>query len=236
MTYISTRRAARLATMAVLICAPALSVPAAAQPGSPGCADLGGTVGADQNCRIHTENPTYTIDMSYPLDYPDQQALNDFVTHDRDRFVDFTARTRPRDFPYTHGLTPHTYQSGTSTSGTRSVVFEVYDDTGAHPVTGFKSFNYSLGTHTAITLDTLFKPGADPVAVLDPIVQRFMDRHWDGSEGPAPHNTLGAKVYESFAITDAAIIFYIGQGMWLPEVGGPQRVSIPRSALTALLA
>lgn len=233
MTMTITRLAA---TMAVLICAPVFSVPAVAQPGTPGCADLGGTVGAEQTCHIHTETSTYTIDMSYPLDYPDQQALTDFVMHDRDHFVDFMAQTRPRDFPYGHELTPHTYRSGTSTSGTQSVVFDVYDDTGAHPVTGFKAFNYDLDTHTAITLDTLFKPGADPVALLDPIVQRFMDRHWEGYDGPAPHNTLGAKVYQSFAITDDAIIFYIGQGMWLPEVDGPQRVSVPRSELAALLA
>lgn len=53
---------------------------------------------------------------------------------------------------------------------------------------------------------------------------------------PAAAQHLGAKVYQSFAITDDAIIFYIGQGMWLPEVDGPQRVSIPRAELAALLA
>ncbi len=36
------------------------------------CVDLGGTVGQDQICRVHTANPTYTLDISFPNDYPDQ--------------------------------------------------------------------------------------------------------------------------------------------------------------------
>jgi hypothetical protein len=212
------------------------SVPAVAHPGTPGCADLGGTVDVEHACHIHTETSTYTIDIGYPLDYPDQQALTDFVTHDRDQFVDFMAQTRPRDVPYEHGWKPHTYRSGASTSGTQSVVFDVYDDTGAHPVTGFKAFNYDLGARSAITLATLFKPGTDPVATLDPIVQRYMNKRRQSTLEPPPHNTLGAEVYQNFAITDDAIIFYIGQGMWLPEVDGPQRVPVPRSELAAVLA
>ncbi len=96
----------------------------------------------------------------------------------------------------------------------------MYGDSGAHPVTGFHSFNYDLRTHSPITFDALFKPGADPVAALDPIVQREMDKHWQGYGGPAPHNTLGAKTYQNFALTDDAVIFYIPQGMWLAEVAG----------------
>ena len=92
-----------------------------------------------------------------------------------------------------------------------------------------------MGAHTPITFDTLFTPGTDPVAVLDPIVQREIDKHWQGHEGPAPQNTLGAKVYQSFAITDDAVIFFIGQGMWLPEVAGPQQVSVPRTELASVL-
>lgn len=219
-----------VAAMAALLCATASSASTAAQPGAPGCLGIGGTVAADQSCRVRVETPTYTIDASYPLDYADQPALSDFVKHDKDEFVGFMAQTRPRDLPYRHELTPHSYSS----SGTQSVVFDVYDDTGAHPVTGFTAFNYDLGTATPVTFDTLFKPAS--VTTLDPIVQRFMDRRWEGYEGPAPQNTLGARVYQNFAITDDAIIFFIGQGMWLPEVAGPQRVSVPRSELVSVLA
>jgi len=34
----------------------------------------------------------------------------------------------------------------------------------------------------------------------------------------------------------AALLFFIPQGMWLAEVAGPQRVSVPRSELASVLA
>jgi hypothetical protein len=113
---------------------------------------------------------------------------------------------------------------------------EFVDFTAAHPVTGFQSFNYDANAHRPITIDTLFKPGTDPVAVLDPIVQRAMDKHWQGYGGPAPRNTLGARTYQNFALTDDAVIFYISQGVWLAEGAGPQSISVPRSELAAVLA
>jgi Protein of unknown function (DUF3298) len=74
------------------------------------------------------------------------------------------------------------------------------------------------------------------IVVLFAVDIKIAGSLWEGYEGPAPQNTLGAKVYQNFAITDDAIIFYIGQGMWLPEVDGPQRVSVPRSELASVLA
>jgi hypothetical protein len=223
-----------IALAAAVVCATMFAAPASAQPA--GCAGLGGTVQDDETCHIETTTATYGVDVTYPLDYPDQQALTDFVRHDIDEFVDFVAALPPRDFPYEHAVGPHSYRSGTAESGTASAVFEIYGDSGAHPVTEFQSFNYDVGTHAPITFDTLFKPGADPVAVLDPIVQREMDRQWQGYGGPAPRNTLGARTYQNFALTDDAVIFYIPQGMWLAEVGGAKRVSVPRSELASVLA
>jgi hypothetical protein len=215
-----------------------VGAPASAQPVTPatGCADLGGTVQADQTCHVETKTATYSLEISYPLDYSDQQALTDFVKQDRDEFVDFIGTLPPRDWPYEHRVRPHTYTSGTVGSGTESVVLELYGDSGAHPVTGFHSFNYDVRTHSPITFDSLFKPGADPVAALDPIVQREMDRHWQGYGGAAPRNTLGARMYQNFALTDDAVIFYIPQGMWLAEVAGPQQISVPRLELAFVLA
>ena len=114
-------------------------------------------------------------------------------------------------------------------------MFEQYSDSGgAHPVTSFEAFNYDLGKGAPITFDTLFKPDTNPLEVLDPIVQREMREalgrlSWSGAD-----NTLGAKVYQDFAITDDAVIFFIGQGMWLPEVAGPQKVSVPRAELASM--
>ncbi len=72
--------------------------------------------------------------------------------------------------------------------------------------------------------------------VLDPIAQRAMEERWAGNGGPVPTNNLGAKVYQNFAITDDAVIFFIGQGMWLPEAAGPVEVSVPRTEIESILA
>lgn len=39
---------------------------------------------------------------------------------------------------------------------------------GAHPETYYEALNYDLGEGAAITLDTLFKPGTDPLAPQRP--------------------------------------------------------------------
>ena len=49
-------------------------------------------------------------------------------------------------------------------------------------------------------------------------------------------NPIGAQSYENFALTDDAVIFFIGQGMWTIEAAGPQEVSVPRSELVSVLA
>ncbi len=101
-------------------------------------------------------------------------------------------------------------------------------DLGAHPVTSFKAFNYDLGKGAPITFDTLFKPGTKPLDVLNPIVQREL--------GPLPFGNPEVDAYQNFAITNDAVIFFFGQGQVLPEVDGPQQVSVSRTELASLLA
>jgi Protein of unknown function (DUF3298) len=200
------------------------------------CADLGGTVAPDQICHVHTAGSSYTLDISFPVDYPDQRALTDYLTQERDQLVSYAAQNPPRrSLPYELDITGTTYRSGTPVAGTQSLVFEVYYDTGgAHPVTGYEAFNYDLSKGAPITFDSLFKPGTKPLEVLDPTVQRKLEKRWEGEGGRAPVNDLGVKVYQNFAITDDAVIFFIGQGQWLAEVAGPQKVSVPE--LASLLA
>jgi hypothetical protein len=217
--------------------ASATATPAPAASAQSACAGLGGTVDADQTCHVHSATSSYTLDMSFPLDYPDQQAVIDYLTQDRADFVDWFTKFGPdgRDRPYEHVVTAKTFRSGTPTSGTQSLVLEIEDDTGAahqgHPNTLFKAFNYDLGRNASITFDTLFKPGTDPLAVLNPIVRRELGIH-----PGIPIGDLDAKVYENFAITDDAVIFFFGQDQVLPDNNGPHQVSVPRSELASLLA
>jgi hypothetical protein len=202
-----------------------------------GCADLGGTVDTDQICQVHATTSDYTFDMSVPLDYPDQQAVVDYLKQDRADFVDWLAKfgTDGRDRPYMHDVTAKTFRSGTSNSGTQSLVLDIDDDTGAahegHPNTWYKVFNYDLSKHAPITFDTLFKPGTDPLAVLNPILQRKF-----GTGSYAPVNDLDATTYQNFAITDDAVTFYFAQDQVVADNNGPHKISVPRSELAALLA
>jgi hypothetical protein len=127
------------------------------------CADLSGTVDPDQICHVHSTGSSYNVDFNFPVGYPDQQALTDYLTQDRDRFVSYVTQLPPRnDLPYDLEAKGTTYRSGTPAPGTESVVLELYNESGgAHPVTSYKAFNYDLSKRVPITFDTLFKPGTN---------------------------------------------------------------------------
>ncbi|MGX9789664.1 esterase [Mycobacterium sp. MMS18-G62] len=211
--------------------------PAPAAPQS-ACADLGGTVGPDQTCHVRSTTPTYTLTMSFPLDYPDQKALTDVLKQDRDKFVDWVAEagSHGRGTPYQHEVTAKTYRSGTSDSGTQSVVLKVQDDTGAaheaHPNTWFAALNYDLGTRTAITFGTLFKPEVNPLEVLNPIVLHELQK----KDTDSPVNDLDEHTYENFAVTNDAVIFFFGEDEVIRDNNGPHQVSVPRAELASILA
>jgi hypothetical protein len=201
------------------------------------CADLGGTVDTDQICQVHSTTSDYTFDMSLPLDYPDQQAVIDYLKQDRADFIDWITKFGKdgRGRPLMHAVTAKTFRSGTQNSGTQTLVLDIDDDTGAahegHPNTWYKAFNYDLSKHAPITFDTLFKPGTDPLTVLNPIVQREFGTHPE-----RPVQALDATTYQSFAITDDAVIFFFAQDQVIPDNNGPHQISVPRSELAPLLA
>ncbi len=199
------------------------------------CTELKGTVGDANLCTVHTETPNYTIDMSFPVDYPDQQAVADVLTKQRDQFIELVEEPPVRDVPKALDIKSQTFRSGTPTSGTESLVFEEYSNFGgAHPVTNYDALNFDLGKKAPITFDTLFKPGADPVAVLDPLVQAELKKQLPGA--PIDDNPVGAEMYKNFALTDDAVLFFISQGQWTISAAGAQTVSIPRTELASILA
>jgi hypothetical protein len=204
------------------------------------CGDVGGTVDPDHICHVHTVTSSYTLDYTFPVDYPDQQALSGALTNERNRFVDWVATYGPdgRGRPYQEVVTATTYRSGTPTTGTQSIVLDIEDDTGAahqgHPDTRFAAFNYDLAKGTPITFDTLFKPGATPLDVLYPAVQRELAKH-QAAAAPT-FNGLDANAYQNFAITDDAVIFFFGENRLIQDDNGPHDVSVPRGDLASLIA
>lgn len=202
--------------------------------GESGCAELGGTIAADQTCNVRSATPAYTIDISLPLDYPEMGVVTDFVKRDRDDFLDWVDKFGPSDRrgrPYQYTVTAKTFRSGTPESGTQSLVLDIDNDTGfaheGHPNTIFQAFNFDLGKRAAITFDTLFKPGTNPRAVLDPIVRRQLH---------APTAELSEETYRNFALTNESVTFFFGQDQVVQDNAGPKRVIVPRNDLAGLLA
>ncbi|MCV7380829.1 hypothetical protein BST11_06630 [Mycobacterium alsense] len=210
------------------------SLASAAAHGQSACADVGGTVGPDRACHIRSSTAAYDVDISFPVDYPDLQAVTGFVKRGRDEFTGWVARFGPaaaRGRPYQYIVTGETYRSGTPSSGTESLVLTIDNDTGlaneGHPNTTFQAFDFDLARRAPITFGTLFRPGTTPLGVLNPTVRRALD---------APSAELTENTYRNFAITDDAVIFFFGQNQIVQDNDGPHQVSVPRTDLAALLA
>ncbi len=190
---------------------------------------------ADDMFHDHSETAEYTIDITYPTDYPDMKSVSDFVNADRGYFLDWIARFG-HDGParqYMYDVSGKTYSS--TQPATTSLVLTIDHDTAAaheaHPETVFESFTYDLATQRPITYETLFKQDADVVSVLGPKVAALYDRPINR---PAK---LSLSDFRSFALTDDAVIFFFGEGQLMPaDNTGPRQISVPRSELAPLLA
>lgn len=219
--------------MAAAPTAPAQPV-VAADPSA--CVELGGLVDADQICRVHTENPTYRLDYTFPADYPDQQALTAYLKQTRDGFVNVSEMPGSWNLPYVLDGRGTGYRTGPDDGGTRSVVFEMYENVGgAHPQTWFKSFNWDVAKKAPITFETLFTPGTEPLNVIFPIVQADISRQLGVDAPISPSAGLDPAKYTEFAITDDSVIFYFGQGEIMPGAGGALQATVPRSAIASML-
>jgi hypothetical protein len=226
-------RVAAILVAGVLACY--TCIPPAA--GQTACVDLGGAVGPDGICTVHTENATYTLDMTFPNDYPDQQPLTAYLTQARDGFVNVSEMPGSYNLPYELDAKGTEYRSGSPTGGTQSVVFTMWQNVGgAHPQTWYKSFNWDLAKKAPITFDTLFKPGTKPLDVIYPAVERYLQNQQGLIDGIPTSVGLDPARYQNFALTDDSLIFFFGQGELFAESAGPVEAPVPRATVAPLLA
>lgn len=222
-----------LIAAALLATAVLLGWPAAAEP--PSCPSLGGSVEAGQMCRVHATGPNYMLTMTFPTDYPDQQALTDYITQNRDGFVNVAQSSGGRDQPYQLEATTDQHSAGQPPHNTRSVVLKFFQDVGGtRSSIWYKAFNYNLGTKRPITFDTLFPPGTTPLDAIFPIVQRDLERQTPLGAAILPSTGHDPSHYQNFAITDDQLIFYFAPGEMLPAFGGPAQAQVPRNAIPPL--
>ena len=115
------------------------------------CADLKGA-NTGSTCEIRLSDPGYSVDISIPLDYPDQKSVADYISQTRDGFLNVAKSGAPRNTPYELSITPTEYTSSIPPRGTQAVVFKVVQNVGgAHPQTTYKAFNWDQSYRKAIT-------------------------------------------------------------------------------------
>jgi hypothetical protein len=226
-------RVAAILVAGVLACSTGISTAA----GQSACADLGGAVGPDGICTVHAANPTYTLNFSFPNDYPDQAALTGYLTQARDGFINVADNPDAYNLPYELDAKGAGYSSGSPTGGTQSVVFTMWQNVGgAHPQTYYQSFNWDVDKRAPIKFDTLFKPGTKPLDLIYPAVEQDLQKQQGVIDGISPSVGLDPSKYQNFALTDDAVLFFFSQGELFAEAAGPVQASVPRSTLAPLLA
>ncbi len=194
------------------------------------CSGMGGAVDPDGLCRVHVEDPAFILDAAFPVAYPDEPAVTDFITTTRAEFTDEARAPDARNLPHALEIKPLL----DATETTRSVTFEVYQNVGgAHPNTWFKSFNYDLAQNRAITLDTLFAT-ADPLDTIAPIVERDLTERLGVPDLVLPSAGRDPANYQNFSITPSHVVFHFDRGALLAGAAGAQTVQIPRSELPPL--
>ncbi len=220
----------RVVIAAGLVCG-ALVAPAVAWAAPASCAALAGTVQADGLCQVQANDPAYTVDMKFPLDYPDERAIVDYLTQTRDGFVNVSQTPDSRNLPHEMDVTAESFRS----ARTRSVVLTLFQDVGsAHPSTWYKSFNYDVGRGRPLTFDMLFAPDAEPMDAIFPIVQRTLESQTGLAGSISPGDGRDPSHYQNFAITDDAVIFFFGRAELLPSYAGATSVAVPRNAIPPL--
>ena len=208
---------------------------AAATPAK--CPELGGVVDGSRMCQIRDTTRGYALNISYPIDYPDQQAVVDYITQTRDGYVNVAKMPGPHETSYELDTSATQYTAAIPPRNTQSVVFKTFQDVGgAHPQTFYKTFTWDLVQRRPITIENLFAPGAQPFPVILPMVQGELIRQSAQPVLMPPAAGLDPETYQNFAITNDSLIFFFSQGQVLPESAGAVQVTVPRAPIEAMLA
>ncbi|MCB1290073.1 esterase [Mycolicibacterium sp.] len=215
---------------AVLVGAMILTAPPAAA-GPEACTALGGVIEAGDICGVHASDPAYTMDVTFPLGYPDEQVIIDYLGQTRDGFVRVAQAPDARNLPYEMDVSAQSFAS----AQTRSVVLTLFQSVGgAHPTTWYKSFTFDVSQNRPVTFDMLFAPDTKPLQEIFPLVQRQLEKDTILAGSISPGDGLDPSHYQNFAVTDDAVIFFFGRGELLPSYVGETSVTLPRNEIPPL--
>ncbi|OBH53573.1 esterase [Mycobacterium sp. E2479] len=223
-----------IATAAIVASATAFTGPAMAGADAQLCNPA--SVDANQMCHFNASEPLSDVSMVFPANYPDEQTMIGYLTKADDDFHNARGPLHTLKSPSALNITGTRYSSGRQARGTQSVVTEIYRNLGtAHPLVWYKSFNYNLANQQPITFDALFQPGTQPLQAILPIVQKTLADRYRATVSIPPATGLQPASYQSFAITNDAIVFFFDQNALQPAMEATQ-VSVPRSAIAPMIS
>ena len=218
----------RVAGVAALIVGLGVMGTPSASAAPVGCGALGGAV-VDGSCRVTATTADYTLDVTFPLDYPDEQAVVDYLSQTKAGFINVAEIPETRNRPYEMDVTAQSFGS----ARTRSAVLKLFQDVGsAHPTTWYKSFTVDVDTNQPVTFGTAFPPGA--LQQIFPIVKRELETQTGLAGSISAGDGLDPSRYQNFAITDDSVIFFFGRAELLPSYADATSVAIPRGEIPPL--
>ena len=195
------------------------------------CADFGGAVEQDGLCRLNETKPNYTLAMSFPVDFPDQAAVDAFLSQTRGGFLNETQTPNFANVPYALDMKGSLWASGT----TRSVSFEVYENLGgAHPNNWYKTFNYDTVRNRPIAFADLFAPNANPMNAIFSIVRKKLAAEMGMPPPISDSDGIDPSHYRNFVITPVDLVFFFDRGEMMAGAAGAHTVYVPRSAIPPL--
>ena len=200
------------------------------------CNDIKGSDDG-KTCRIQLTDPGYTVNISFPSNYPDMKSVAEFVSKTRNQFLDAARSSTPRDNPYALEITASMYNSVVPPRGQQSMVLKVYQNTGGpYPQQSFKSFVWDQAFRKPVTYETLWQADSDPLPIVFPVVRADIEKQVGKPVPIAPEAGLDPANYQNFAITNDGVIFFFTRDTLLPGALGAMQALVPRSVIGPLLA
>lgn len=226
------------------------------------CAELqGGNTG--RTCEIQLSDPGYNVDISMPLNYPDQKPIAEYIAQARDAFLNSAKSGAPHSTPFELKIKPTEYTSSIPPRGTQAVVFTVDQNVGgAQPQTTYKAFNWDQTYRKPIAFSAApdDKDRAplwqvdDPLKTVAPIIQTELQQQMAPPPTQSGQSTTTMSTtappplpiaqtalydpnnYQNFAVVNDGVIFFFDQGVLLPASAGALHVLVPRSAIDPMIA
>ncbi|SKY32645.1 immunogenic protein MPT64 [Mycobacteroides abscessus subsp. massiliense] len=175
------------------------------------CGDLKGT-NTGKTCEIRLSDTGYSVDVTIPLNYPDQKSIAEYVAKTRDAFVNAAKSGGARSTTAQLSMKPTEYNSDLPPRGTQTVVFKVYQTGGnGQPQTAYKAFNWDQSYRKPVlyTVPKDDKDDAplwrvdDPLKTVAPIVQAVLQQQLAPPPvaTPTPTTTSGQPTTTSTTAT-----------------------------------